>query len=55
VSADDEFRIVQVKPGWTDFRGKGYFEVPADSRYRFLRQFGMYRVFRRDSALAKEE
>jgi len=54
-SSDDEFRIVQVKPAWTDFRGKGYFEVPPDSRFHFLRQFGTYQVFRRDSALAKED
>jgi len=55
VSADDEFRIVQVKPGWADFSGKGYFEVPADSRFHFLRQFGIYQVFKRESALAKED
>jgi hypothetical protein len=46
---------VQVKPVWTDFRGKGYFDVPADSRFHFLRQFGTYQVFRRDGALARED
>ncbi len=55
ISPVDEFRIVQVKPAWTDFRGKGYFDVPADSRFHFLRQFGMYQVFRRDGALARED
>ncbi|MBI3980083.1 MAG: hypothetical protein HY331_18065 [Chloroflexi bacterium] len=44
VSPDDEYRIVQTRPGvvWE------YFDVPLGGQYRLLQQFGLYQVYRRE-------
>ncbi len=51
VSPNDEFRVVQTTPNWTNPTGKSYFEIPLDRRFRLLQKFGPYQVFERlDSA-----
>jgi hypothetical protein len=47
VSPNDEFRIIQSTPPWTDPVGKGYVEVPEDKNFQFLEQIGSYRIYKR--------
>jgi hypothetical protein len=49
VSPNDNFRVVQPKPPWTDFRGKGKVDVSLGSELYLLREFGSYRLFQRDN------
>ena len=47
VSPEDEFRIVQTRPTWTDPAGIDYVNIPIDGNFRLLRRFGPYQVFQR--------
>jgi hypothetical protein len=47
MSPEDEFRIVQIRPNWSDPKGKGYFELQPDKNFQFLEQFGPYQVYQR--------
>ena len=47
VSATDEYRIVQTRPKRGPEEPKQYFDVPLDDRFRLLRRFGLYEVFKR--------
>ena len=46
VSPNDEFRIIQSTPPWTDPTGRGYIEVPEDN-YQFMEEIGSYRIYKR--------
>jgi hypothetical protein len=45
ISAEDEFRIVQISP--TSDPREGYFDISLDKSFRLLQQFGPYQVFQR--------
>jgi hypothetical protein len=47
VSASDEYRIVQMRPGKRPEEPRQYFDVPLGERFHFLRRFGLYEVFKR--------
>ena len=47
ISSGDEYRIVQQNPRATQTKSYlEYFDIPADSRYRQIQQFGPYQVFK---------
>jgi hypothetical protein len=48
-SPDDEFRIVETKPGWSDPSGRGYFDIPPERGLALTQQFGRYQVFQKSS------
>jgi hypothetical protein len=48
VSPADEYRIVQTRPKDGEAEPRHYFEVPLDKRFRLLRSFDLYRVYKRD-------
>jgi hypothetical protein len=48
LSSVDEYRIVQTRPKIGPEEPKHYFEVPLDKRFRLLRSFNLYQVFKRD-------
>jgi hypothetical protein len=47
VSTEDEYRIVQGRPKSGEAEPRAYFDLPADPRLRPLRDFDLYRVFKR--------
>jgi hypothetical protein len=47
VSATDEYRIVQRRPKTGPEEPRQYFDVPLDERFRLLRRFSLYEVFKR--------
>jgi hypothetical protein len=47
ISATDEYRIVQTRPKRGPEEPRQYFDVPLDDRFRLLRRFSMYEVFKR--------
>jgi 4-amino-4-deoxy-L-arabinose transferase-like glycosyltransferase len=47
VSPKDEYRIVQRRPKNAPDEPKAYFAVPPDERFRLLRRFSLYEVFKR--------
>jgi hypothetical protein len=48
VSPADEYRIVQTRPKDGEAEPRHYFEAPLDKRFRLLRSFDLYRVYKRD-------
>ncbi len=47
VSPVDEYRIVQTRRKRGDAEPRHYFEVPSDDRFRLLRRFDLYAVYKR--------
>jgi hypothetical protein len=43
----DEYRIVQMRPKRGEAEPRQYFDLPPDDRFRLLRRFGLYEVFKR--------
>jgi dolichyl-phosphate-mannose-protein mannosyltransferase len=48
VSAADEYRVVQRRPKEGEAEPREYFDVPRDERFRLVRVFDLYQVFKRD-------
>jgi hypothetical protein len=47
-SHDDEFRIVRSRPNGTPAIGRGYIDIPLDSRFHLVQRFGPNQVLRRN-------
>jgi 4-amino-4-deoxy-L-arabinose transferase-like glycosyltransferase len=47
ISPNDEYRIVQIRPRRGPEEPMQYFDAPLDNRFRLLRRFGLYEVFKR--------
>jgi hypothetical protein len=48
VSSPDEYRIVQTRPKSGEAEPRQYVDVPLDKRFRSVRSFDLYQVFKRD-------
>jgi hypothetical protein len=48
LSPQDEFRIVQTRPKSGEGEPRNYFDIPDENRFRLLRRFDLYDVFKRD-------
>jgi hypothetical protein len=47
ISPADEYRITQRRPKPGADEPRQYLDVPPDSRFRLVRRFGLFDVFRR--------
>jgi hypothetical protein len=47
IAATDDYRIVQRRPKTGPEEPQQYFDVPLDERFRLLRRFSLYEVYKR--------
>jgi hypothetical protein len=53
--AQEEYRIVELRPKPPEWSPKEYFPVEMDERFHLIGQFGAYQVYRRDGSLSHEQ